>query len=198
MSANPLENTIGRILEQTEKRVVTALDEALAESHGRLESVRPDLEAEYDKIVADGRKEADKIDRQVVGSSDLEARNRQLLVVGEAVDRVFDQAVARIADIPRDDAYSNMIESLLREAMDVLRSTEVVVHTSKSDREVVQGVLEQFPDSEIDPEDIECLGGIRIKSRDGTMTFDNTLDARISRLKPLIRKEVAAKFGVKS
>lgn len=198
MSANPLENTIGRILEQTEKRAVAALDEALAESHGRLESVRPDLEAEYDKIVADGRKEADKIDRQVVGSSDLEARNRQLLVVGEAVDRVFDQAVARIADIPRDDAYSSMIESLLREAMDVLRSTEVVVHTSKSDREVVQGVLEQFPDSEIDPEDIECLGGIRIKSRDGTMTFDNTLDARISRLKPLIRKEVAAKFGVKS
>ena len=45
-------------------------------------------------------------------------------------------------------------------------------------------------------EDIDCLGGIQIKSRDGTMAFDNTLDARISRLKPLIRKEIAAKFGV--
>ena len=28
------------------------------------------------------------------------------------------------------------------------------------------------------------------------MTFDNTLDAKIERLKPLIRKEIAAKFGV--
>ena len=28
------------------------------------------------------------------------------------------------------------------------------------------------------------------------MTFDNTLDARIDRLKPLIRKEIASKFGV--
>ena len=28
------------------------------------------------------------------------------------------------------------------------------------------------------------------------MTFDNTIDARIERLKPLIRKEIASKFGV--
>ena len=28
------------------------------------------------------------------------------------------------------------------------------------------------------------------------MTFDNTLDARVERLKPLIRKDIAGKFGV--
>jgi V/A-type H+-transporting ATPase subunit E len=35
-----------------------------------------------------------------------------------------------------------------------------------------------------------------IKSKDGTTSFDNTLDARIERLKPLIRKEIASQFGV--
>ena len=39
------------------------------------------LEDEYDKIVADGRKEADKLEKQIVGSSDIEARNKQLLAV---------------------------------------------------------------------------------------------------------------------
>jgi V/A-type H+-transporting ATPase subunit E len=38
---------------------------------------------------------------------------------------------------------------------------------------------------------IDVLGGIRIKSADGTMTYDNTLDSRIERLKPLIRKNIA-------
>jgi V/A-type H+-transporting ATPase subunit E len=38
---------------------------------------------------------------------------------------------------------------------------------------------------------IDVLGGIRIKSSDGTMTYDNTLDSRIERLKPLIRKNIA-------
>jgi len=28
------------------------------------------------------------------------------------------------------------------------------------------------------------------------MTFDNTIDARLERLKPLIRKEIATKFGL--
>ena len=37
----------------------------------------------------------------------------------------------------------------------------------------------------------DVLGGIRIKSSDGIMTYDNTLDSRIERLKPLIRKNIA-------
>jgi V/A-type H+-transporting ATPase subunit E len=56
--------------------------------------------------------------------------------------------------------------------------------------------VSQFSGAEFSSETIECLGGIKAKSKDGAMTFDNTIDARIERLKPLIRKEIAAKFGV--
>ena len=35
------------------------------------------------------------------------------------------------------------------------------------------------------------LGGFKIKSSDGTVTLDNTIDSRIERLKPLIRKNIA-------
>lgn len=196
MSTDPLEQTISKILSQTEKRVVSSLEETLTESQKRLDDIRADLDAEYDKIIADGKKEADKIEKQIVGSSDLEARNQQLMVVGEAVDRVFTQVLERISGAPRDEAYSKLLETLLRESMDILRSTEVIVYSNKSDRDMVQSVLGGFPDAEMASEDIDCLGGIQIKSRDGTMAFDNTLDARISRLKPLIRKEIAAKFGV--
>ena len=191
-----MEQTISKILSQTEKRVVSSLEETLTESQKRLDDIRADLDAEYDKIIADGKKEADKIEKQIVGSSDLEARNQQLMVVGEAVDRVFTQVLERISGAPRDEAYSKLLETLLRESMDILRSTEVIVYSNKSDRDMVQSVLGGFPDAEMASEDIDCLGGIQIKSRDGTMAFDNTLDARISRLKPLIRKEIAAKFGV--
>ena len=56
--------------------------------------------------------------------------------------------------------------------------------------------LSGFTGSELSSDTIECIGGVIIKSKDGAMTFDNTLDARIERLKPLIRKDIAAKFGV--
>lgn len=196
MASDTLERTIDKILDQTRKRIGSELDGALAESSKTLDGARAGLEAEYDKIISDGRKEADKIQKQIVGSSDLEARNKQLLLVEEAVGRAFGEALGRISDMDRDDSYAELVESLVREATDTLGSTEVVVYTSEKDREVVGSVLNGFPGSQLADDIIECLGGVRIVSTDGTMTFDNTLDARISRLKPLIRKQIAAKFGV--
>lgn len=196
MASDTLERTIDKILDQTRKRIGSELDGALAESSKTLDGARTGLEAEYDKIISDGRKEADKIQKQIVGSSDLEARNKQLLLVEEAVARAFGEALGRISDMDRDDSYAELVGSLVREATDTLGSTEVVVYTSEKDREVVGSVLNGFPGSQLADDIIECLGGVRIVSTDGTMTFDNTLDARISRLKPLIRKQIAAKFGV--
>ena len=56
--------------------------------------------------------------------------------------------------------------------------------------------LSQYSGAELSSETIDCLGGVKVKSKDGTMTFDNTLDAKIERLKPLIRKDIATQFGV--
>ena len=196
MASDTLEKSIDKILDQTQKRMKTELDAALAESSGRLDDELTGLEAEYDKIISDGRKEADKIEKQIVGSSDLEARNKQLLIIEEAVDRAFDEALTRISGRTRDDSYAELIGSLMREATETLGSVDVMVYTSEKDRDAVSAVLNNFPGSQLAGEYIECLGGVRIVSRDGTMTFDNTLDARMSRLKPLIRKQIAAKFGV--
>lgn len=196
MASDTLERTIDKILDQTQKRISSELDGALAESGKTLDGARAGLEAEYDKIISDGRKEADKIQKQIVGSSDLEARNKQLLLVEEAVDRAFGEALGRISDMDRGDSYAELVGALVQEATDTLGSTEVVVYTSEKDRDVVGSVLNGFPGSQLADDTIECLGGVRIVSTDGTMTFDNTLDARISRLKPLIRKRIAAKFGV--
>ena len=176
--------------------MISVLDDTLAESQKRLDDIRVDLDAEYDKIISDGRKEAEKVEKQIIGSADLEARNQHLLVMEEAVGNVFNEVLGRIEKAPRDEEYSRLVETLLREAMNVLRLTDIVVYSNQSDRDLIKTVIEKFPDADMASESIDCLGGIQIKSRDGTMTFDNTLDARILRLKPLIRKNIAAKFGV--
>lgn len=191
-----MEKTIDKILDQTHKGIASEMDETLAASHKTLDDELAGFEAEYDKIISDGRKEADKIERQIMGSSDLEARNKQLLLVEEAVGKAFGEALDRIANRDRDDSYTKLIKSLMQEATDMLGSTTVVVYTSQKDESVVGSVLGEFSGSELAADHIECLGGVRVVSQDGAMTFDNTLDARISRLKPLIRKQIATKFGV--
>ena len=197
-SNSALESTIDKILNNTEKDILDNLKSALDESQQSLDDSIPKLESEYDKIISDGKKEADKIEKQIVGSSDLEARNKQLRFLEEAVDKVFSTALDRIAKTDRSGDYSNLIKTLLNEATQILGTTEIVVLTSTNDREVVQSELSNLPGSELSNDTIDCLGGIVAKSKDGAMTFDNTIDARIERLKPLIRKEIAAKFGVEN
>lgn len=192
-----LEQTIDKIIRQTEEEILSGMESAAGQSSQALDDAIPALEQEYEKIIADGRKEADKISRQIVGSADLEVRNRQLLALEDAVDGVFTRALEEVAAADRNGAdYAALLRSLLAEAVLVLGSSDVVVHASAQDRDAVQGILSSdYAGAELAPEPLGCMGGVRIQSKDGAMTFDNTLDARIERLKPLIRKGIASKFG---
>ena len=192
-SSSSLEQAIDKILNKTEKEILADLENSGSESKQALDNALPELEQEYEKIIADGKKEADKIEKQIVGSSDLEIRNKQLMLLEEAVDKVFTKALEEISNTPAD---SNLIKTLLDESTKILGTTEVTVFANSKDQDVVKSTLGQFSGAELSSETIDCLGGVTIKSKDGTMTFDNTIDAKIERLKPLIRKEIATKFGV--
>ena len=197
LANSSLEKTIDKILDQTEHDILSNLDGAVSDSHQILDNSVTKLEDEYDKIVADGRKEADKLEKQIIGGSDIEARNKQLLALEDAVSRVFTKALDQISNSDRNGDYANLIKSLLDESTKVLGTSEVIVFTNSKDRDVVQSTLGSFAGSELSSETIECIGGVKIQSKDGAMKFDNTIDAKIDRLKPLIRKEIATKFGVK-
>ena len=195
-SNSALESTIDKILKNTEKDILTNIKSGLDESQQKLDDSIPKLESEYDKIILNGKKEADKIEKQITGASDIEVRNKQLLTLEEAVERVFSSALEQIANVDRSGDYSNLVKTLINEAIQTLGTSEVTIFTNTKDKDVVQSTVSQFSGAELSSETIECLGGVKVKSKDGTMTFDNTIDARIERLKPLIRKEIAAKFGV--
>ena len=195
-SDSALERTIDKILGQTESNILSSLNEALTESQQKLENSTKTLEQEYDQIINDGKKEADKIEKQIMGSADLEARNKQLTTIEESIAKVFSKALDEIANTERSGDYSNLIKSLLDESTKILGTTEIVVSTNTKDKEIVQSMLSQYPGSELSAEPISCLGGVKVKSKDGSMTFDNTVDAKIERLKPLIRKDIATQFGV--
>jgi V/A-type H+-transporting ATPase subunit E len=79
----------------------------------------------------------------------------------------------------------------------MIDSKELIVECNKNDIELIEKVIaDSFNENnkvkiKISDHTINAIGGIRVKSADGSMTFDNTLDSRIERLKPLIRKKIA-------
>jgi len=53
-SNSAIEQTIDKILTQTEKSILSNLHSALSESNQTLDNSIPKLEQEYDKIISDG------------------------------------------------------------------------------------------------------------------------------------------------
>ena len=191
-----LEKTVDQVLEKNRSQILESLKSSFSESQEKVSESLSELEKEYDKIISEGHKEAEKIEKQIVGSSDLEVRNKALLLVEEHTSKVFQKAKDEIQNTKRDSNYSNLISSLITEATEALGTSEITVYTNSKDKEIVQSAISKISGAELSSEAIDCMGGIKITSKDGSMTFDNTIDARFERMKPLIRKNIAAKFNL--
>ena len=197
MSSNSaLESTIDQVLDRNSSEFSQSLKNSLEEAQKTLSDSLPMLEEEYEKIMSDGKKEADKIAKQIVGSADLATRNNALLLVQESADKVLEKAKEKIQNMDRNSEYSSLITKLLTEATEALNTSEVIVFTNSKDKEVVQSAVSSLSGAEMSNDTIDCMGGVKVTSKDGSMSFDNTIDARIELLKPLIRKDIAAQFNL--
>lgn len=196
MTSSPaLEKTVDKILNQSENELLSSLKQSLDDSKSALSNSLSSLEQEYDKILADGKKEADKLQKQISGSAALEARNKQLLLVEDSVEKVFTKAIEKLNDLVRNEDYTKLLTQLLDESVKGLSTSNVIVECNSKDKSVVQSILSKFSGATLSSNTINCLGGVIVKSKDGSMSLDNTIDTRIERLKPLIRKDIAIRFG---
>ncbi len=189
-----LEKTIDKILKKSENELLESLNQSRDDSKKVLSDSLPSLEQEHDRIISEGKKDADKIQRQIIGSSDLAERNKQILLVEESVEKVIDKAMEKLRESGQKD-YTNLMTQLIDEAITSLGTKQVVITTNARDSNLVKSILKKFKGATLSSDTIECIGGIFVKSKDGSMNFDNTIDARLERLKPVIRKDVATKFG---
>ena len=197
MSSNSgLESTIDQVLERNSSEFSQSLKNSLSDAQKTLSDSLPMLEEEYEKIIADGKKEADKIEKQIIGSADLQSRNKTLLIVQESTDKVLEKAKEKISNMDRNSEYSSLIAKLLTEATSALNTSDVIVFTNSKDKDVVQSAVSNISGAELSNDTIDCMGGVKVTSKDGSMSFDNTIDARIELLKPLIRKDIAAQFNL--
>jgi V/A-type H+-transporting ATPase subunit E len=200
MSSNSaLEHMISKVLSQKEAELISQIDSAYQESVNNLESSRGKLEAERIRIVEAARKQAENLKRQIIGSARLAARNQELLTIENAVNNAFEEAKKRLQASSSKDSYKELMKHIVEESIAAVGgSNEVIIECNKNDTELVRKIImsselqsKSKVQARVSDQHIDVLGGIRIKSADGAMTYDNTLDSRIERLKPLIRKNIA-------
>jgi V/A-type H+/Na+-transporting ATPase subunit E len=195
MSSNSLERTIDKVLTQTESELISQIDSGIQESLTKLDSSRTKLQSEYEAIVESAKKEAENLKRQIIGSSRLSARNKELVLIESAINEIFRIVKEKLQSKSNDKLYKDLLRKMIEESISPLDSPEIIIESNKNDYDTVKKILQDLSTNKkvkltLSKKPIEIVGGIRAVSADGTMTLDNTLDSKIERLKPLIRKEI--------
>jgi len=194
MSLNSLERTIDKVLSQKESALISEIDSALQNSLKNLESSKSTLQVEYDAIIESSKKQAENLKRQIIGSSTLNARNKELVIIESAIDEIFTKAKEKLAQSNNEKNYEKLLTRLIQDSVSKLGS-DTVIQCNKADQKLVRKVSSQESTGKnmkisVSDDFIDIIGGIKATSADGTMTLDNTLDSNIESLKPLIRKDI--------
>lgn len=194
MSSNSLERTIDKVLSQKESALISEIDSALQNSLKNLESSKSSLQVEYDSIIESSKKQAENLKRQIIGSSTLNARNKELVIIESAIDEIFIKAKEKLAKSNNEKNYEKLLTRLIQDSSAKLGS-EIVIQCNKTDLNLVKKLVSQESSNKkskinVSDEVVNIIGGIKAASVDGTMSLDNTLDSNIETLKPLIRKRI--------
>ena len=194
MSSNSLERTIDKVLSQKESALISEIDSALQNSLKNLESSKSSLQVEYDNIIESSKKQAENLKRQIIGSSTLNARNKELVIIESAIDEIFDKAKEKLAKSNNEKNYEKLLTRMIQDSSTKLGS-EIVIQCNKTDLNLVKKLVSQEASNKkskitVSDEVVDIIGGIKAASVDGAMSLDNTLDSNIESLKPLIRKEI--------
>lgn len=194
MSLNSLERTIDKVLSQKESALISEIDSALQNSLKNLESSKSSLQVEYDNIIESSKKQAENLKRQIIGSSTLNARNKELVIIESAIDEIFIKAKEKLAKSNNEKKYEKLLTRLIQDSSAKLGS-EIVIQCNKTDLNLVKKLVSQESSNRkakitVSDEVVDIIGGIKATSVDRTTSLDNTLDSNIESLKPLIRKEI--------
>ena len=185
-------DTLEKVSGEFEAEVLADLESGRKETLTKVESVRKDAAESVAKMVESSLKQAESVKRQVVGAAELQARNTLLRSLEKAVNEAIERATKEIS-ASSGDRYERALGRLIQEGLDVI-GPNVSVRCAPKDSKAVASAVKKLSKAKVtmDDEPVVTIGGVIMATPDGSVRFDNTFEARLDRMRPTLRKEVAA------
>jgi len=137
--------------------------------------------------------------KQTLSRIQLEARKKRMTWKEEQIEAIFQEALSRLVSMPRDEAYKKILEASISEGIAILNKDSVRIVLNEKDRPVFDRKFRKELSDSLDhpvrlilSEETHLASGVAIvQSEDGSVSFDNTFEARLERMKDGLRGEVA-------
>lgn len=170
-------------------------EEARAKAEAIRQRAQAEAEAERKVILDKAQQDAERLRSQSVATAQLKARTLQLEHREKLLDKVFDTVRERLSTIQKRPDFDKVAAQFLREAITQLNSTDAEVRADNvTERFLKSTAVEKFS-KELNAhisfgKPLESGTGLVVSSSNGHLTYDNTLETRLSRLQNSLRSAV--------
>ncbi|WP_295609300.1 V-type ATP synthase subunit E [uncultured Methanobrevibacter sp.] len=190
---------VSSIMSEAQEKADVIIQDANANVSEITAKAEKTAEAEKIKILENGKKQSDMRYQQIISEAKMNARRAKLGAKEEVIEAAFNQATgelkAKAAD--NDDEYKDSLSKMIKEAADEIGSNDLIIHLNEADTNSFKQDLPSGDSFEIDGikftlgEPIKAIGGAILKTSNGDIEVNNTIEARLERYKSILRSEVA-------
>ncbi len=197
------EKIVSSIMSDAQIKAESILAEAEKENQSILSEGETQAVAEKEKILENAEKQAQMRYQQIISEAKMNSRRMELEAREEVIEEAFQKAEEKLKEIASSDAseYKASLEKVITEAGAEIGGGDLIVLVKESDAAKIKGSLPSIEKSISDKtsnptklemgESLNTIGGAVLKTKNGEIEVNNTIEARMLRFKKSLRSEVA-------
>lgn len=186
-------------MSEAQEKADVIIQDANADVSAITDKAEKTAEAEKVKILENGKKQSDMRYQQIISEAKMNARRAKLGAKEEVIEAAFNQATGELKAIAAsgDDNYEIALSKMIKEAADEIGTNDLIIHLNEADTNKFKQDLSSSDSFELEGvkftlgEPIKAIGGAILKTSNGDIEVNNTIEARLERFKSILRSEVA-------
>lgn len=190
------EKIIERIREDAAREVEVIIGEAKREAEDIIKEAEDKAEEQKREIISKGEKEAELLKQRIVANAKLKARKSGLDAKEELIKAVFEEAEKELAKIASSDNYKDILRGLIAEGVSSVGEDAEVMVKEEDKKLLEDGILKDLEKEfkvkiTLSPENINTIGGVIVRSKNGRVEVNNTFETRMIRMQDALRSKIA-------
>ena len=189
---------VSSIMSEAQEKADVIIQDANAEVSQIQAKAEKTAEAEKLKIIDNGKKQSDMRYQQIISEAKMNARRAKLDAKEDVIEAAFSQATGELKQKAADgnDDYKDSLSKMIKEAADEIGGNDLIIQLNEADTNQFKQELSSDT-FELDGikfqlgEPIKTIGGAILKTSNGDIEVNNTIEARLERYKSILRSEVA-------
>jgi V/A-type H+-transporting ATPase subunit E len=197
------EKIVSSIISEAQTKAGSIEEEAEVESKSILEEGEKLALIEKEKILEDGKKQSTMRYQQIISEAKMNSRRMELDAREEIIEESFKKAVENLKEIASSDSteYKESLNEIIIEAATEIGGGDLIVSVKAEDVDKIKVSISSIENEVKEKtgnetkleigDNINTIGGAVLKTKNGEIEVNNTIEARLLRFKKSLRSEVA-------